>query len=121
MPLEWAVPGAARCAVSREAISLTGELGLLRQALAAAAELLEPSIVGEELSPDAGREVLAVISLAEARVELLRRAVIGAVDPALLLSRHNEVTAPLRSNDDPDIILKPFARRKIAREGARDD
>jgi hypothetical protein len=110
--VEWAVRCATRCVVSREGISLAGELGLLRQALAAAAELLEPSIVGEELPPDAGREVLAVLSLAEARVELLRRAVVGAVDPSLLLARHNEVTDSLRTDDDPDIILKVWARRK---------
>ncbi len=107
--------------VSREGISLAGELRLLRQALAAAAQLLEPSIVGDDLSPDAGREVLAVVSLAEARVELLRRAVVGAADPALLRSRHNEVIEPRRASDDPDLILKVWARRKILRERGRDD
>src|SRR5689334_13430922 len=57
----------ARAVVSARDVSLAGELGLLRQTLAAAARLLEPSAVGEDLPADSGREVLAVISLAEAR------------------------------------------------------
>ena len=92
--------------MSKHDVSLAAELALLRQALAAAAQLLEPCTVGEELPPEAGQELLAVITLAEARVELLRRTVVGAVDPALLRGRHNDVLEPRRKGDDPDVILR---------------
>jgi hypothetical protein len=98
--------------VSTRDVSLAGELGLLRQALAAAADLLEPSALGEELSADAGRYVLAVVSVAEARVAMLRRAIVGAADPSLLRSRHNDVIEPHRATDDPDVVLRAWRRER---------
>lgn len=98
--------------MSARDVSLAGELGLLRQALAAVAELLEPSALGEELPADTGRYVLAVVSLAEARVELLRRAVVGAVDPALLRARFNGVVEPRNASDDRDFVLRAWARER---------
>jgi hypothetical protein len=103
-------------------VSLGGELGLVGQVLAAAAELLKPTALGEDLSPEHGREVLAVVWLAQARVELLRRAVVGAVDPALLRAPFNHVLEPRRPGDDPDIVLRAWGRRgRIAREREPDD
>lgn len=106
----------SRLVVKKDGISLAGELSLLRQALAAASQLLEPTALGEDLSPGAGCEVLAVVSLAEARVELLRRALVGAIDPALLRARHNESLGTEGALDDPDIILPawrgPEGRRR---------
>lgn len=98
--------------MSRDGISLAGELGLLRQAIAAAAELLGPCAAGDDLPPDLGRDVLAVISLAEARVELLRRAVVGAADPALLRARFNDVIERREASDDPDVVLRAWRRTR---------
>jgi hypothetical protein len=98
--------------VSTRDVSLAGELGLLQQTLAAVAELLEPSALGEDLSAEAGRYVLAVVSLAEARVELLRRAVVGAADPALLRNRFNDVVEPRSASDDPDVVLRAWRRER---------
>lgn len=98
--------------MSARDVSLAGELGLLRQALAAVAALLEPSALGEELSAEAGRYVLAVVSLAEARVELLRRALVGAVDPAHLRARFNDVVEPRSVSDDLDVVLRAWRRER---------
>jgi hypothetical protein len=67
--------------VKQVGISVAGELVTIRRALRAVEALLEPSTMGEELSSDPGRQLLAVVPLAGLRVELLRRAVVvGAVD-----------------------------------------
>jgi hypothetical protein len=92
--------------VSRVGISVAGEFGTIRRALQAVEALLEPIAMGEELSSDAGLGVLAIVSLAGARVELLRRAVVGAVDPAVLRTQHNEVIGARRPGDDPDVVLR---------------
>lgn len=53
---------------------------------------------------------LATLALLASRLELLRRAVAGTVDPSLLWAEHNAAHAK-NPGDDPDIMLRARERR----------
>jgi hypothetical protein len=96
--------------VKRKDVSLADELVVLQRAVEAAGLLLEADGTGEPDVP-AARGALAVIALVTSRLDQLRRAVVEAVDPALLHASHNEVITPHRHGDDPDVVLRSKAKR----------
>jgi hypothetical protein len=91
-------------------VSLAGELIVLQHAVEAAALLLDADGTGEPDVP-AVRGALGTLAILASRIELLRRAVVGAVDPAVLHAPHNAVIGPPRSGDDPDVLLSARTKR----------
>jgi hypothetical protein len=91
--------------VSTKDISLAGELHLLETVLQAAQLLLETDGTCEP-SPAAARSARATIVLATCRLGQLRRAVVGALDPAVLHAPHNDVLEPTHVDDDADVVLR---------------
>jgi hypothetical protein len=95
---------------NRKDVSLAGELVVLQHAVEAAALLLDADGTGEPDIP-AVRGALGTLAILASRIELLRRAVVGAVDPAVLHAPHNAVIGPPRSGDDPDVLLRARTKR----------
>lgn len=86
-------------------VSLAGELDALQHAVEASVLLLDADGTGEPDAP-AVRGALGTLAVVASRIELLRRAVVGAVDPAVLHATHNAVIGPARADDDPDVVLR---------------
>lgn len=95
---------------SSKDVSLAGELVVLQHAVEAVGLLLDADGTGEPDVP-AVRGALGALAVVASRIELLRRAVVGAVDPAVLHAPHNAVIGPARAGDDPDVLLRARTKR----------
>ncbi len=100
-----AVQDPSERSVNPKGISLAGELLVIEHALDASRLLLEtdgrcqPSLA-------AARSARAALILTTCRLGQLRRAVVGALDPAALRAPHNEVLEPTHVDDDADVVLR---------------
>jgi hypothetical protein len=90
--------------MSTKDISLAGELLVIEHALDASRLLLETDGTCQP-SLAAARSARAALILTTCRLGQLRRAVVGALDPAVLHSAHNEVLEPTHVDDDADVVL----------------
>jgi hypothetical protein len=95
---------------STKDVSLAGELVVLQHAVEAAALLLDADGTGEPDVP-AVRGALGTLAILASRIELLRRVVVGAIDPSVLYAPHNAVIGPARADDDPDVLLRARTKR----------
>lgn len=98
---------------SGRVISLKWDLAEVAHAVEAANILLDElsmDLRGDEpVVRSASRAAAAVISLVEARLDLLRRAVGGEVDARLLLAKHN-VLDDVPEEDEPDLYIETDRR-----------
>ena len=98
-------------------MNLADELAAIAEVLESAqliAELLSTHAMPDQHTSERAPKMLeAVLALAVARVGLLRKVVVGAVDVQLLASRHNRALHR-QAGDDPDVQLpvSAHARRR---------
>ena len=98
-------------------VSLGAELILLTRAIQGVANFLDVGEIGG-LTEEQKRQAVAILVVVASRVVQLRRAVIGAEDPRMLLAPHNEAEDP-RPGDDPDILLRAWPNTIRARPRRR--
>src|SRR5688572_14258046 len=91
-------------------ISISAELGLIEDALSAAATIAEllamKSLPSDEAAAHASIEINGVLVLVTARITHLRRAILCEADPLELLAPHNSV--PENDLGDSDVRLRPW-------------
>ena len=108
--------GRKRKAVRPTAVlSMAAELHDIEQAVRGGI-LLAEALRDAQLDPDQLREVpatmVSALALAQDRLHRLRLAVLGALNPAALLWRHNSVSGEVAAGTRADVFLFPWCRRR---------